>query len=76
MSLPLPTALLFITLQAPGGQPVFVSPHGVSSVREPQNVNKRYFVKGTRCVLVMTNGQFIAVTETCDEVLGKLQEKE
>jgi hypothetical protein len=76
MSFPLPAAILLVTLHAPGGQPVYVNPSGVSSVRAPQTVSKHYFAKGTRCALLMTNGQIIAVTEDCDEVLARLQEKE
>ena len=76
MSLPLPAAVLLVTLHAPGGQAIYVNPAGVSSVREPQTVNRHYFAGGTRCVLLMTNGQVISVAEDCAEVLARLQEKE
>ena len=50
----------------PNGQKIEVNPNEVSSVREPQG--EGHFAKGTRCILVMTNGKLIAVQEECDAV--------
>jgi hypothetical protein len=76
MSLPLPAAVLLVTLHAPGGQPVYVNPENVSSVREPRTINRTHFAPGTKCVLIMTNGLMVSVVEGCAEVFARLQEKE
>ena len=76
MPVGLSAAVLLVTLHAPGGQPVYVNPQSVSSVREPQTVNRAHFAPGTRCALLMTNGQVISIAEDCATVRDKLSAKE
>ena len=63
-------ALHLIALHAPNGQIIEINPSQVSSVRtvQDQAVKNRHFAPATRCIVVMTNGNFTAVTETCEEV--------
>lgn len=75
LSLLLPTRFLsaevaLIELHGPQGQIIYVNPHEVTSIREPRDVIQRqgHFAPGTHCILVMTHGSFIAVTDPCAEV--------
>jgi hypothetical protein len=61
-------ALHLIVLHGPGGQIIEINPNEVSSVRAPQAVTRRHFAPGIRCVITMTNGNFNAVVEPCDQV--------
>ena len=76
----LPAAVLagagvtLVELHGPGGQPLDINPAEVSSVRAPLNGgNRAHWGPDTRCVLVMSNGRFNAVTESCETVLEKLR---
>jgi len=62
--------LAFVALTGPGGQPVFVNPSEVISVREPLG---GHYDPAVRCVLHTSDGKYIAVTETCVEVRRKLE---
>jgi hypothetical protein len=59
-----------LTLHAPNGQMIELNPAEVSSVRMPQDqaVKTRHFPPTTHCIVVMTNGLFNAVMETCEQV--------
>jgi len=57
-----------IELHGPTNQIIYVNPHEIASVREPLSVNQRHFAAGTRCIVVMANGNFIAVSNTCSDV--------
>jgi hypothetical protein len=63
----------FVDLHGPAGQHIYVNPGNITSIREPTFVNRHYVAKGTRCVLFMVNGNFIATTETCNEVRAILE---
>jgi len=63
--------LAFVAFTGAGGQPVFVNPSEVISVREP--LGNGHYEPGVRCVLHTSDGKFIAVTETCPEVRRKLE---
>jgi hypothetical protein len=63
----------FIEVHGPDGQRAFLNPKAISSLREPIATDLKGFAKGVRCVVVTTNGKFIAVVETCTairDVLG------
>jgi hypothetical protein len=72
MLAPLLLAIGLIELHAPNGARVLVNPAEVTSVREPVAADRRHFAPGTRCVVVMTNAQFVAVREQCDAVVALL----
>jgi hypothetical protein len=41
-------------------------------VREPHDFTAGHFAEGTHCLIGMTNGKFIGVTEPCAEVRSKI----
>lgn len=59
-------AIHLITLHGPSGQVIEINPNEISSVRTP--LPGKFHHKEVRCVITMTNGNFNAVIETCDEV--------
>jgi hypothetical protein len=62
-------ALFLVQLTTPNGKRhLHINPNEVSTVREPHDGALGHYGKGTNCVLVMANGRFNAVRETCDEV--------
>ena len=60
-----------VELYGPAGQRTYVNPDEVSTVREP--VRRDAFAPGTRCVVVMHNGNIIASIEACDVVIRRLR---
>ena len=67
--LPTAAAVELIELHGPEGQRAFVNTHSVSSLREPTDADLRtHFARGTRCVVVLMSGRFMAVRESCDEI--------
>jgi hypothetical protein len=61
-------AFHLIQLHGPGGTQIDVNPHEISSLRDPSVVPEGHFAKGIKCLLFMTNGKVVAVTEDCDTV--------
>lgn len=70
---PLFAALLtLVELHGPNGQRYFINPAEITTIREPINSDLRHFGSGTHCVIFITNGKFLAVRETCDEVRARV----
>jgi hypothetical protein len=67
-------AIDLVQLTAPTGHAVFISPSEVSSLREPVDVSGGHWARGTRCVVIMTNGKFNAVTQDCATVRNMIGE--
>lgn len=67
-----PAALTLVELHGPEGQRYYLNPVEISTIREPVGNDLRHFSKGTRCLIVTTNGKFLAVHETCDEVRAEV----
>jgi hypothetical protein len=68
-----PLVLLALTLaefHGPSGQRLDINTAEISSIREP--TTNSHWGSGTHCVIVMSNGKFMAVAETCDGVRRKL----
>jgi hypothetical protein len=63
--------LALIEVHGPTHQRIFINPREITSLREP--LLKDGFARGTRCLIYLTNRNFIAVTETCDQVRDKLR---
>jgi len=66
-------AVALVELHGPTGQVIAINPEQVSSLRAPLDV-KGHWGQRTRCVVVMSNGRFNAVTEDCvtvERMLGK-----
>ena len=62
----------FIELHGPDGQRAFLNQRAISSLREPVDTDLKHFTKSVRCVVVTTNGKFIAVVETCTDIRDRL----
>lgn len=61
-------ALVLVQLTGPDGrQRIDINPNRVTSVRDPSGP-KGHLAHGTHCVLGMSNGKFIAVSEDCATV--------
>ena len=60
--------ITLIELHAPTGQSIYLNANEITSIREPTGSGLKHLVPGTKCVVVMSNAQFSAVRETCDEV--------
>lgn len=65
--------LVLVTLIGPNGQEIQVNPAEVTSLRAPNEPGLAHFAPGTKCVLVMTDGKFIALSEACAAVSAKLE---
>ena len=63
-----------LELHGPDGQTVFINDHEISSLRMPVVNDLRHFAKGTKCVVVTTDGKFVAVVETCVKVRDMMVE--
>ena len=61
-------ALHFILLHGPDGQDYYVNTDQVTSLRSPNAVDARSFAKGTKCVVVMSNGKFLSAVEPCRDI--------
>ena len=55
-----------VQLAGPDNQVIWVNPGAVVSLRQPRNAE--HFSRGTRCLLQMSDGHFIAVQNFCDDV--------
>jgi hypothetical protein len=60
-----------VELHRPSGAPIYINPDQVTSVRTPENGG--HFARGTRCLIYLTNGNFITVREACAEASQILQ---
>ena len=63
-------SITLIELHGPGGQLIYLNPAEVSSVREP--LHAEHFMSGSRCLIYLTNRNFITVSENCLTVKKKL----
>jgi hypothetical protein len=58
--------LTLVEVHGPAHQRIYINPSEITSLREP--LAHDHFAKGTRCLIYLTNRNFIAVTETCEHV--------
>jgi hypothetical protein len=58
--------LTLVQLHGLAGHVIYINPHQVTSIRTP--TNSAHFAVGTKCLLFMTNRNFVSVTDTCDQV--------
>ena len=70
-------ALVFIQLTLADGAKVYVNPAFVQRVYPTKEAVEggvnQMVVKGTKCIVVMNDGKFMAVIETCEQVRAKLE---
>jgi hypothetical protein len=70
-------ALALVLLHGPAGHQIYVNPESVTTMTEalPGSKNK-HIVDTAKCLLNTTDGKFISVVETCDEVRALFQQGE
>jgi len=74
-ALPWLVELRLAELHGPNGrQEIYVNPGEVASVRAPSAADHAHFAPGARCLVYMSSGNFVLVSETCDEVRQRLQD--
>lgn len=62
-------AVQLLEVHGPDGQIALINTHEIASIRAPSAADLgRHFAKGARCVVLTTDGKFLAVTETCTEI--------
>jgi hypothetical protein len=61
----------FIILHIPGGGVVDLDPHKIITMREP--AIEGHISNAIHCIINTDDGKFIGVTETCDDVINKLE---
>lgn len=64
-------ALTLVALAGPDGQTIWVNPQEIVSVRTPRG--KDHFGSQVHCLLEMTDGKFVNVTDDCDAVRQKIK---
>lgn len=60
-------------MHGPDGQIALINTHEIASMRAPNSGDLgRHFAKGSRCIVLTTDGKFLAVVETCGELRATL----
>jgi hypothetical protein len=67
-------ALRLVAFTGPDHQAVEVNPQEVASIRQPRGSD--HFSSETHCVIYTTDGKFISVVETCEQVRARLEQAE
>jgi hypothetical protein len=68
----LAATLYLILVHGPGGQEIEINVREISSIRQVRETADMHFSKDVRCIVIMTNGKFIGVTEECRTVVNKI----
>jgi uncharacterized protein YlzI (FlbEa/FlbD family) len=66
-------ALHLIFVHGVDGQEIEVNVEQISTIREPRDT-EGHFAKEIQCLLFMTSGKFVAITESCQTVVTKIKE--
>ena len=66
-------ALHLIILHGPDNQRIAINADEISSLRAPGTAEGDNYAKNVKCVVIMTNGKFIAVIETCRDIYLKTE---
>jgi hypothetical protein len=62
-------ALHWMLLHGAEGQSYWINMDQVTSLRAPIRSDlQSSFAKGTNCIVVTSNGKFVAVVETCEQI--------
>jgi hypothetical protein len=70
----IPAAYIFLVLHVPGGREVTIELDEIVSMRESEGKNE-HFVDKVHCMINTTDGKFISVIETCEQVREKIKEE-
>ena len=66
-------ALDLLEVHGPDGQTALINIHEIASIRAPNATDLgRHFARGARCIVLTTDGKWLAVTETCSEIRAAL----
>ena len=65
--------LHLLMVHSPDGLVIEINPHEISSIRQPPSV-AGHFDKDVHCLIIMTNGKFIATSEDCQTVVNRFEE--
>jgi hypothetical protein len=63
--------LVLVPLNGPDGQIIWVNPEQVVSVRGPRGGRGVHFGPGVECLVEMSDGKFVNVTNPCDAVIER-----
>jgi hypothetical protein len=67
--------LVMIILHSGSGTPLDLNTQTITNLRNPEPGNDKLFTPGVRCQVNMTDGKFVAVTETCAEVRRIMEDR-
>lgn len=72
----LPTIFLLIVLHGPDGREIDISVDEITSVQcRMPGVKNSLMVEGVNSVINLTDGKYVSVKETCQQVRDMVQEK-
>jgi hypothetical protein len=57
-----------VLLHSPTGSAIYVNPDTVTTMRSPPAEKNKHFTDEAKCLLNTSDGKFISVIESCDEV--------
>ena len=63
-------ALQLILLTGPDHQPIEINPGAVTNIRPQRGTD--HVSPGIHCLVFLSDGHWVSVTETCDQVRAKL----
>lgn len=66
-------ALTFVEFTGPDKQKIEINPAEVVAIREPRGQNETHFHKEVHCLIFTSDGKFVGVIETCEEVADKFR---
>jgi hypothetical protein len=66
--------LALVLLHAPQGHEIYINPDTVTTMRSPPAEKNKHFTDEAKCMLNTSDGKFIAVIESCDEVRKLFQQ--
>jgi hypothetical protein len=68
-------AVLLVLLHTPKGFEVYVNPQNVTSMRaDDPSKQHELMTDAVRCMLNLSDGKFVSVVETCDQVRALFEE--
>ena len=69
--IPAALVLQLILLTGPDHQPIEINPKAVTNLRPPRGTD--HFAPGVKCLVFLSDGHPITVTETCEQVKHLLE---
>jgi hypothetical protein len=68
-------AVVLVLLHTPKGYEVYVNPESVTSMHADRpGATHEVFTDAVKCLLNLSDGKFVSVIETCDQVRALLEE--